>query len=337
LVWVLFADASTVKISMLRRDAALYARLLGVGLPLTVALGTLGAIVLLDMQPWTALLVGAALAPTDAALGAAVMTDPHVPAQRRRLLNVESGLNDGIATPIVLVAIAGVAVDNGIAGIDGPGHAAVSLLVGVFVGVGVGVVGGLLTRVARQKGWLSEDFAGPGVLALALLTYAAAGYVDGNGFVAAFIGGLAFGATAGRGGVKEVQYVEQTAELAAVGSWLFFGAVAVAGLRDGVSWTVVGYAVLSLTLIRMLPVAISLLGAGFDRETVAFVGWFGPRGLASVIFALLALEDLHGAAHEATDVIALTVLFSVLAHGLTAIPLATRYGRTQRAAGPGPT
>jgi NhaP-type Na+/H+ or K+/H+ antiporter len=334
LVWVLFADASTVKISMLRRDAALYARLLGVGLPLTVALGTLGAIVVLDMQPWTALLVGAALAPTDAALGAAVMTDPHVPAQRRRLLNVESGLNDGIATPIVLVAIAGVAVDNGIAGIDGPGHAAVSLLVGVVVGVCVGVVGGLLTRVARQKGWLSEDFAGPGVLALALLTYAAAGYIDGNGFVAAFIGGLAFGATAGRGGVKEVQYVEQTAELAAVGSWLFFGAVAVAGLRDGVSWTVVGYAVLSLTVIRMLPVAISLLGAGFDRETVAFVGWFGPRGLASVIFALLALEDLHGAAHEATDVIALTVLFSVLAHGLTAIPLATRYGRTQKAAGP---
>ncbi len=103
------------------------------------------------------------------------------------------------------------------------------------------------------------------------------------------------------------------------------------------TWTVVGYAVLSLTVIRMLPVAISLLGAGFDRETVVFVGWFGPRGLASVIFALLALEDLDGAAHEAIDVIALTVLFSVLAHGLTALPLATRYGRTQKAAGPGPT
>ena len=116
-----------------------------------------------------------------------------------------------------------------------------------------------------------------------------------------------------------------------MGSWLFFGAVAVAGLRHGVSWTVVGYAALSLTLIRMLPVAISLLGAGFDRATVAFVGWFGPRGLASVIFALLALEDLDGAAHEATDVIGVTVLLSVLAHGLTATPFATRYGRTQSA------
>ncbi len=335
LVWVLFADASTVRISKLRRDAALYARLLGVGLPLTVGLGTVAAIVLLDMEPWTALLVGAALAPTDAALGAAVMTDPHVPAQRRRLLNVESGLNDGIATPMVLVAIAGVAADNDIAGIDGPGHAVVSLLVGVVVGVAVGVAGGLLTRGARRWGWLSEDFAGPGVLALALLTYAAAVHVDGNGFVAAFIGGLAFGATAGRGGVKEVEYVEQTAGLAAVVSWLFFGAVAVAGLHDGVTWSVVGYAVLSLTLIRMLPVAVALLGAGFDRATVAFVGWFGPRGLASVIFALLALDDLDGAAHEAIDVIALTVLLSVLAHGLTATPLARRYGRTQRAARPG--
>lgn len=331
LVWVLFADASTVQISKLRRDAALYARLLGIGLPLTVALGTLAAVVMLDVQAWTALLVGAALAPTDAALGAAVLTDPHVPVQRRLLLNVESGLNDGIATPIVLVAIAGVAADNDIAGIDGPGHAAVSLLIGALVGVGVGVAGGMLTRVARRKGWLSEDFAGPGVLALALLTYATAVYVGGNGFVAAFIGGLAFGATAGRGGVKEVEYVEQTAALAAVGSWLFFGAVAVAGLRHGVSWTVVGYAALSLTLIRMLPVAISLLGAGFDRATVAFVGWFGPRGLASVIFALLALEDLDGAAHEATDVIGVTVLLSVLAHGLTATPFATRYGRTQSA------
>ena len=334
LVWVLFADASKVQISKLRSDAALYVRLLGVGLPLTVGLGTLMAVVLLDMTPWTALLVGAALAPTDAALGAAVMTDPHVPVQRRRLLNVESGLNDGIATPVVLLAIAGIAAENGIAGIDTPGHAAVSLLVGVFVGVGIGLAGGLLTRGARRRGWLSEDFAGPGVLALALMIYATAVHVDGNGFVAAFIGGLAFGATAGRGGVKEVEYVEQTAGLAAALSWLLFGAVAVAGLRDDVSWTVVGYAVLSLTLVRMLPVAVCLLGAGFDRSTVVFVGWFGPRGLASVIFALLALEDLHGAAHEAAAVIALTVLFSVIAHGLTATPLAARYGRTEASAGP---
>jgi sodium/hydrogen antiporter len=336
LVWVLFADASRVELGKFRSDAGLFARLLGVGLPLTVALGALAAVLLLDMEPWTALLVAAALAPTDAALGAAVMTNPAVPEHSRRLLNVESGLNDGIVTPVVLLAIAGVAADNGIAGIDGPGRAAVSLLVGSVVGAGVGVAGGLLTRGARRRGWLAEDFAGPGVLALALLTYATAVYVDANGFVAAFIGGLAFGATAGRGGPKEVEYVEQTAELAAAVSWLLFGAVAVSGLAEGLSWTIVGYAVLSLTVLRMLPVTLSLLGAGFDRATVAFVGWFGPRGLASVIFALLALEDLHGAAHEAVDVIALTVVLSVLAHGLTAVPLAVRYGRTEKALGPSP-
>jgi NhaP-type Na+/H+ or K+/H+ antiporter len=288
--------------------------------------------VLLDMDPWTALLVGAALAPTDAALGTAVMTNPQVPEHSRRLLNVESGLNDGIVTPVVLLAIAGIAADSGIAGIDGPGRAAVSLVVGVLVGMGIGVAGGLLTRGARRRGWLAEDFAGPGVLALALLTFATAVHIDANGFVAAFIGGLAFGATAGRGGPRAVEYVEQTSELAAAVSWLFFGAVAVSGLADGLSWTIVGYALLSLTLLRMLPVALSLLGAGFDRATVVFVGWFGPRGLASVIFALLALEDLHGAAHGAADVISLTVLLSVLAHGLSAVPLAARYGRTEDAA-----
>ena len=325
LVWMLFADASAVQLTDFRRDLMVYVRLLGIGLPLTILLGGLVAVALLGFGVWPALLVGAALAPTDAALGASVMSDPTVPSRIRRVLNVESGLNDGIATPIVLVAIAGVAADEGIGGVHGPGHALVALLVGLLVGVLVGGVGGVLIRHARRKRWLSEELSGPATLALALLAYTGTLLVDGNGFVAAFVGGLVFGNTAGPGGEKEAYFVEQSADLAAMISWLIFGALAVPAIGHWFEWPVFGYALLSLTAIRMVPVALALLGSGFDRYSVAFIGWFGPRGLASVIFALLALEDLGPAAQEVTATIALTVLLSVGAHGLTARPFATHF------------
>ena len=325
LVWMLFADASAVQLTDFRRDLMVYVRLLGVGLPLTILLGGLVAVALLGFGVWPALLVGAALAPTDAALGASVMSDPTVPSRIRRVLNVESGLNDGIATPIVLVAIAGVAADEGIGGVHGPGHALVALLVGLLVGVLVGGAGGVLIRRARRKRWLSEELSGPATLALALLAYTGTLLVDGNGFVAAFVGGLVFGNTAGPGGEKEAYFVEQSADLAAMISWLIFGALAVPAIGHWFEWPVIGYALLSLTVIRMVPVALALLGSGFDRYSVAFIGWFGPRGLASVIFALLALEDLGPAAQEVTATIALTVLLSVGAHGLTARPFARHF------------
>jgi len=325
LVWMLFADASAVQLTDFRRDLMVYVRLLGIGLPLTILLGGLVAVALLGFGVWPALLVGAALAPTDAALGASVMSDPTVPSRIRRVLNVESGLNDGIATPIVLVAIAGVAADEGIGGVHGPGHALVALLVGLLVGVLVGGAGGVLIRHARRKRWLSEELSGPATLALALLAYTGTLLVDGNGFVAAFVGGLVFGNTAGPGGEKEAYFVEQSADLAAMISWLIFGALAVPAIGHWFEWPVFGYALLSLTAIRMLPVALALLGSGFDRFSVAFIGWFGPRGLASVIFALLALEDLGPAAQEVTATIALTVLLSVVAHGLSSGPFARRF------------
>ena len=325
LVWMLFADASAVQLTDFRRDLMVYVRLLGIGLPLTILLGGLVAVALLGFGVWPALLVGAALAPTDAALGASVMSDPTVPSRIRRVLNVESGLNDGIATPIVLVAIAGVAADEGIGGVHGPGHALVALLVGLLVGVLVGGAGGVLIRHARRKRWLSEELSGPATLALALLAYTGTLLVDGNGFVAAFVGGLVFGNTAGPGGEKEAYFVEQSADLAAMISWLIFGALAVPAIGHWFEWPVFGYALLSLTAIRMVPVALALLGSGFDRFSVVFIGWFGPRGLASVIFALLALEDLGPAAQEVTATIALTVLLSVGAHGLTARPFATHF------------
>src|SRR6266536_329428 len=326
LVLVLFSDASRVGLRDLRADLGLCLRLLGIGLPLTIGLGTLLALGLFNgMSIWLALLVGSALAPTDAALGAGVMVNPAVPARIRRLLNVESGLNDGIATPFVLVAIAGAATAEHAAS-TGPGAAVAELALGLLIGAGVGGGGGWLVKVARGRGWVAEGFAGAAVLGLALCCYATSVALHGNGFIAAFTGGLAF-AAAGGPAAKLVPFVEETGTMLSLLVWLMFGVVAVVPALTDLTWQTVAYAVLSLTVIRMLPVAVALAGARLGRPAVLFIGWFGPRGLASVVFALLALEDLAAAAaRPAITVIAFTVLLSILAHGLSADPLASRYG-----------
>jgi len=326
LVLVLFSDASRVRLSDLRADMGLCLRLLGIGLPLTIGLGILLALALFNgMSIWLAVLVGAALAPTDAALGAGVMVNPAVPARIRLLLNIESGLNDGIATPVVLVAIAGAATAEHAASV-GPGAAAAELALGVVVGMFVGGAGGFVVTVARRRGWAAGDFAGSAVLALAICAYACALALHGNGFIAAFVGGLAYGATSGERGERLVPYVEETGALVSLLVWLAFGAIAVVPAFESLTWQTVLYAVLSLTVIRMVSVALALAGRRLGRAAVAFVGWFGPRGLASVVFALLALEDIGHSAGPAVTVIAFTILLSVVAHGLTADPLARRYG-----------
>jgi len=337
LVWVLFSDAARVRVPDIRNDLGCYVRLLGVGLPLTVAFGWVLAFWLVPgLDMWLALLVGAALAPTDAALGVPVVTNRLVPSRVRRLITVESGLNDGIATPLVVLAIAGAASVEGHAEAPGLGEALVELALGVVVGVAVGFVGGGLLRWARRRGWSAEEFVGIAVLALALGTYAGAVAVGGNGFVAAFCGGLAFGAAAGRRGPAEVVFLEQASGLVSLLVWIVFGVIAVPIVLNGVDLTTVLYAVLSLTLVRMLPVALVLVGAGLDRKTVLFIGWFGPRGLASLVFALLAVEELGPRADPAVVAIAITVFLSVLAHGLSAAPLAARYGRAVGAPEPEP-
>jgi NhaP-type Na+/H+ or K+/H+ antiporter len=324
LAWVLFSDASSVGIDRLRADASLCVRLLAIALPLTVAFGWLVAKGLFpSFDVWLALLVGAALAPTDAALGAAVIENPAVPARVRDVLNVESGLNDGIVTPVVLLALAGAAAQEGHG--SGAGHALLTLLPGTAIGIGVGGVGARALRHARQRGWVDEEFIGPAVLALALLSYAVAVAGHGNGFVSAFAAGVTFGRFAGPAGPKQVWYIEETAGLASLLVWLLFGAVAIPAVAGDVSWRVVVYALLSLTVVRMIPVAAVLSGTGLGRRTVLFIGWFGPRGLASVVFGLLAVEELGKHADVAVAAIATTVLMSVVAHGVTSGPLARDY------------
>ena len=258
-----------------------------------------------------------------------------MPAGIRRLITVESGLNDGIATPVVMFALAGAAAEEGVAGAPGLWEALAELATGLLVGGAVGLAGGRLLHWARRRGWASEDFAGIAVLALALLAYAGAVAVHGNGFVAAFCGGLTFGAAAGRRGAAELVFLEQTAGFVSLLIWLTFGACVIPIMLDQIDPLVLLYAALSLTVVRMVPVAIATVHSELDRSSRLFLGWFGPRGLASLVFALLALEALGPRADEAVAVIGLTVFLSVLAHGFSAGPLAARYGEAESAPLPG--
>jgi NhaP-type Na+/H+ or K+/H+ antiporter len=331
LVLVLFTDASRIDLACLRREESLPARLLGIGLPLTILAGTGAALVLLPgLGPFEALLLAAILAPTDAALGQAVVSNPLVPLRIRQSLNVESGLNDGIALPAVLIlaSLAGAREEGGDF-VYWLRFAALALTLGPLVGVAVGYFGGRLVERGTRAGWINGPFERLSALGLALLAFAGAEVIGGNGFIAAFAAGLTLGNSARSicGCIHE--FGEAEGQLFTLVVFLVFGAVMVPdALAHGVGGDVLLYALLSLTVVRMLPVAVSLIGSGLAPATVAFLGWFGPRGLASILFALLIVEGgrlSSGALVESTVVLA--VLMSTFLHGVTAYPLARRYGR----------
>jgi len=331
LALLLFADASTLRWRELREDGALPARLLLVGFPLTVLAGFGFARILEPGAPWAAAaLIAAILAPTDAALGLGVFTNRSVPGRVRRAINVESGLNDGLATPLVTLFLAFLISQEGAEPVSWVADSVRELGIALVVAVIVGSVSGRMIALAQTKAWTTaapERFA---ILATALLSYGGSIAVGGNGFVAAFVAGLAF-SVASRGKVREsVEFTEDLGLFTSFLVWAVFGALLLAPvLEGGFRWTPVVYALLSLTVIRMVPVGISMFGSGLRASSVLFMGWFGPRGLASVVFTLLAVETL---AHEGlmsaplVEIAAWTVFLSVILHGVTARPLARIYG-----------
>ncbi|HYN75047.1 MAG TPA: cation:proton antiporter [Candidatus Limnocylindria bacterium] len=327
LVLVLFHDASRVSIRDLRSDASLATRLLAIGLPLTIAAGALVAGLLFDGHSWWVFaLVGAILAPTDAALGASIMTEERIPARLRTLINVESGLNDGLATPFVLFFLAGTVIEEQGGSTDRVlVDATVELLIAVTVGVIVGGLGRRALVTARRSGWSERSLEPIAVLALALLSYFACVGVGGNGFVAAFVGGLAFKNAAAGTTEDEATLTEQVGTILGLAVWFSFGLLAFL-LVPSITWEEVAYAVLSLTIVRMLPVALALWRSGLAPRDVLLIGWLGPRGLASLVFAILAVEALsEGDAELVAGTVTMTVILSVIAHGLSAGPLARRY------------
>jgi NhaP-type Na+/H+ or K+/H+ antiporter len=337
LALLLFSDAATVPLGTVEADAGLPVRLLGIGLPLTIALGTLAAWVLIPDAGWAAAaLIATILAPTDAALGMAVFTNPAVPVRIRRALNVESGLNDGIATPFVTLFLAIVVAEEEHAGDAWITEAAAEIGIALIVAAVVGVLGGRLLREARARGWSSGASEQLAVLALAVAAYAGAVGLGGNGFVAAFVAGIVFGAVGGRGVHDAVEYAETTSTFASFFVWTVFGALFVGPLlARGLDLMAVVFSIASLTLVRMLPVAVALRGTGLRPRTAAFMGWFGPRGLASVVFTLIALEaigEAGGTGTELADLTTTAIALSVLLHGLSAGPLASVYASSLRGA-----
>jgi NhaP-type Na+/H+ or K+/H+ antiporter len=325
---VLFSDASTIGARWFATEWRYPARLLGIGLPLTILLGTLAALwVFPGTDVWVAFVVAAALAPTDAALGTSIIEDERIPLRFRQVINVESGLNDGLATPVVTFAIAGVvATDEGLGG-SPLRDAVVALAVAVAVGALLGVLTGRVTAAAQSKGWALPRLIPIVPLVVAVGSYALVVEIGGNGFVAAFVCGVAFGGT-----LKPEQHhdrmelTEYVGLLLGFAVWFLFGAALLAEVLPEITSQVIGYALLSLTVLRMLPVAISALGVGLPWDTVALAGWLGPRGLASIVFAILALDDIGGEQGRfVVTVVAVTVALSVLAHGLSAGPLAQWY------------
>jgi NhaP-type Na+/H+ or K+/H+ antiporter len=340
LVLILFHDAAEVRPQEIGADGGLYARLLLIGFPLTILAGYLIALALFpDLPVMMAVLLAAALAPTDAGLGAPTVLNPVVPTRVRRALNVESGLNDGLATPVVLFAVAVIAGEEGLVPRVSLAEAFVELALGVIAGVLVGGAGGSLLGWSRRNQFSTAASRTLGVLMIPLLAYGAALLVSGNGFVAAFLSGTAFAGAAARWIHDEdtaLLGTEEFSGLLGYAVWLVLGLVAVPLVWREAGWRELVFAVLALTLMRMLPVALSLVGTGLRPQTVGFIGWFGPRGLASVVFALIALESLEvdDDLRVVLATICLTVLLSVLAHGFSADPLANRYGAWVRAATP---
>lgn len=339
LVLLLFGDASTVDLAALRRDKQVPLRLLLIGLPLTVILGALVARGLLPgVGVGIPLLVAAVLAPTDLSLGLAMFSNPLVPARVRREINVESGLNDGIAAPLVAVftAVAIAEFDQSSAPLV---EAVIEIAVGVGVGVATGVLGGWLLKLSQSRGTSSEGTRRFAAFALALVAYTASVSAHGNGFIAAFVGGLAFGAVAGHDAEQAAGFAEETGSLLSLFVWFMFGTSLIPAIAAaGNAWQPLVYALLSLTVIRMVPVALSLVGVRMHRPTTAFIGWFGPRGLASVVFLLQALATLKAAGVDTTMLGASagwTILGSVVLHGASAAPVAAWYGRLAEKFAPG--
>jgi len=337
LALLLFSDASTVRLRAVEGDASLPSRLLFLGLPLTVAAGALVAHLMLPDVGWApAALVATILAPTDAALGLAVVTNKAVPARIRRALNVESGLNDGIATPFVTLFIALAASEEGVGDKAWGLEALKEIGLALVAAAVVGYLGGKLLALAAERGWTADVSEQIAILALALLAYEGSVAIGGNGFVAAFAGGILFGAATRGRLAGAVSFTETLGLAASFVVWSIFGALFVGELlTHELSVQPVLYAILSLTVIRMVPVALALIGTHLRPVTVAFMGWFGPRGLASVVFTLIALEEFDHSGAETTLVqtATWTILLSVLLHGLTASPLASRYGAAIAKAG----
>jgi NhaP-type Na+/H+ or K+/H+ antiporter len=324
---VLFTDAVRVRLPRLRHEAAVPLRLLGIGLPLTIVAGTVvGLLVFPDLNVWTAAALATILAPTDAALGLPVISNQNLPSRIRQGLNVESGLNDGVCVPLLIIFLTLAAAEEDMAQ-TGPVRILLEEIgFGALGGVAAGVLGAWVLRQAVARRWATPGWQQIISVATAILAYTVAVALGGSGFIASFVAGITFAVVAGAGAESSTGFAEQSGQLLDALTFLMFGAVLLGPALGALDWSVVLYALLSLTVVRMVPVGLAMLGMRMRPSTVAFLGWFGPRGLASIVFVLVVVDE--GSLAESAllqTVVSVTVGLSVFAHGLSAYPLARAY------------
>ena len=332
LALVLFTDAAKANFGVLRKVKGIPIRLLLVGLPLTIAAGFgVGFLIFGELTFFEIALLATMLAPTDAALGQAVVTNESVPASVRESLNVESGLNDGICVPVLLIFLA-------LATGETAGNETANLImklpleaIGIGAGVGIvlAIVGSFLIRFSAARGWITGAWTRIPIIALAMFCFALSQWLGGSGFIGAFVGGLLFGGLIKIHEVKEelLAGAEGVGNLMSLLTWFVFGALAFGkGLQD-VSWQVIVYAILSLTIIRMLPVLLCLVGVKMRIDSRLFLAWFGPRGLASIVFIVIVMAEKLPGNDTLVAVVTWTVILSIIAHGVSAVPFSNKYGK----------
>lgn len=327
---VLFTDSANANLKVLRRFEAIPARLLLLGLPSTILLGFgIGMLLFRDLSLFEIALLATMLAPTDAALGNAVVTNKAVPASARESLNVESGLNDGICVPVLLLFLALARGDaSGPGGLELAANLALQAIgVGTIIGLALGAVGSAAIRICSQRGWTVGSWVQIPVIALSLLCFALAQWFGGSGFIASFIGGMTFGALTHSHKRALLEAAEGTGDTLAMLTWFAYGTLLFLAPFNILNWRVLTYAVASLTIVRMLPVFLCVAGLGLRTDTKLFMGWFGPRGLASIVFAVMVAGEQLPGGDILIATTAWTILLSIIAHGLSANPLAVAYSK----------
>jgi len=329
---VLFTDAANANLYILKRNYHIPGRMLLIGLPLTIMLGFgIGMLLFDDLTLYEVAILATILAATDAALGKPVVTNEVVPASIREGLNVESGLNDGICVPILFIFLA---LAQGSVAEHGNALLGIELVlkeigIGLIVGVGVTALGARIFVFCAKRGWITEVWQQIPIIVLSLACFAIAQSLDGSGYIASFSGGILLSSFAKNQDIKHklLLSAEGTADTLALITWVFFGGAIVGQFIGYFSWEIIVYSVLSLTVIRILPVFISMWGSGEKTPSKLFLGWFGPRGLASIVFTIIVVrKDLPGKETIAL-VVACTVFLSILFHGISANPLAKVFGK----------
>ena len=326
LALVLFTDASKANLNVLEHNVGLPVRLLLIGLPLTIGFGVLGGFLVFKGFSWIELgILATMLAPTDAALGKAVVSNPLVPKKIRESLNVESGLNDGICVPVLFLLIAFFATQSGedLSSFYGLQVLGKEIGIGLLAGFSLSFLGFRLIQFSAKRQWLSKSWETMLIVALSFSSFSLAQIMGGSGFIACFAGGFLFGVLRRKSDFKEelMESAEGTGDTFSLITWLIFGSLVIASNLHELTWQVALYGILSLTIIRMFPVFLALISTGLSGKEKAFMGWFGPRGLASIVFAIMVLEvDLP---HKSTIIltVAFTIMLSVVLHGFTAKPL----------------